>query len=180
MPRLIIVEGPDGSGKTTLCRYIAGVTKREYYHTGGPPSTKQGMEENLATLRNKHRTHPQGLVVDRHPAISDPIYAEVNNRVLLLSKDRLEHAMDELDPIVVFCRIASIREMFMSIDKTNKPHKPVTHLAEVLENYKQVVTMYDKAYSATLARLGPARVWKYDRMIQDPRAITERIGLCAA
>ena len=37
LKRHIIIEGPDGAGKTTLARQIAFLTGSEYHHEGPPP-----------------------------------------------------------------------------------------------------------------------------------------------
>jgi hypothetical protein len=59
--RHIIIEGPDGAGKTTLARQIAFLTGREYHHEGPPPA------ENVFG-------HYVDLIVRNRPTVFDRLF----------------------------------------------------------------------------------------------------------
>jgi len=142
MKRPIVVEGPDGSGKTTLLNRLSRDLNLPVFHTGGPPSSKIMLEQKIKDAVEKSKTH----LLDRIPHISDPVYSRISVRNPFISENTLREELKTLNPIVVYCRLASVSEMFKSIDQTKKQHKPKAHLEEVLWRYKSIVDGYDLAF----------------------------------
>jgi hypothetical protein len=75
---LIIVEGPDGAGKTTLCRWIC----KEFKLQPGPRSTtnrddiyKTTRQDSWWALTDELKCERPSWVWDRMGPYSDPIYA---------------------------------------------------------------------------------------------------------
>ena len=71
---MIIVEGPDGSGKSTLVELIRQKSHRFFWlmRPSGPPKSRQDI---LRTLHWVRLRQPElSILLDRHPAISEPIY----------------------------------------------------------------------------------------------------------
>lgn len=69
---MIVIEGPDNSGKSTLAKYIAerrGLTIQE---SEGPPKSDQ--EINDRVIRYARMT---GVIFVRHPVISNGIYGKL-------------------------------------------------------------------------------------------------------
>lgn len=70
---MIVVEGPDGAGKTTLVREI-----QSQFSVTIAPRIVSPQAEALTDLRqateDRVRKLNQGVVFDRHPLISGPIY----------------------------------------------------------------------------------------------------------
>ena len=139
---LIIVEGPDGSGKSTLVRSLVSVLGLHPHHTGGPIRSKGEMITRLAGVSQAVESHPAGVILDRHPAISDEIYKSVSGDPLAMNQDMLDGYLLDARPLIVFCGLESMSEMWRMIDRTNKPHKPPSHLDQVLRDYKKVVEGY--------------------------------------
>lgn len=70
----VILEGPDGGGKTTLIRHFLQKGMRQHprasHSTGGPVPA-------LDTWVTNHSNPGTGWVFDRHPLISEPIYGPI-------------------------------------------------------------------------------------------------------
>ena len=62
---LIVVEGCDRTGKTSLCRRLVTELGGFYVHFG-PPTLDDPVEEYLAPLARYVPGHDQHLIVDRH------------------------------------------------------------------------------------------------------------------
>lgn len=68
---MIIIEGPDNSGKTTLGRYIASALALPFVEGEGPPKAPGEINERILRYRNL----PLSVMV-RHPCVSEPIYGQ--------------------------------------------------------------------------------------------------------
>ncbi len=77
---IIIIEGPDGGGKTTLAHYLADKYYLHYHHEGPPPKDIDVVEHYCAVLDS---FRGKGAVMDRL-ALGERIYGP-----LLRGKDRL-------------------------------------------------------------------------------------------
>jgi hypothetical protein len=73
---VIVVEGPDGAGKTTLVREIAAQFPVTVGHRLVSTEARALGEMKRAT-EDRTRNLNQGMVFDRHPLISGPIYHAV-------------------------------------------------------------------------------------------------------
>ena len=73
---MIIVEGPDNSGKSTLIQALASQLKLPMARTYRMPQT----EEDIQRWHNWANAAPHPLILDRHPAISDLIYSPLQQK----------------------------------------------------------------------------------------------------
>lgn len=100
----IILEGPDGTGKTTIGRHLAEVFDVPYHYGGGPPKTDVDIvrccERNLLRIQ-------EPSVQDRTTFFSESIYRPImepefaaRTSVNLLEYQKRALA---LDPIIVYC-----------------------------------------------------------------------------
>lgn len=66
---MIILEGPDGGGKTTLGKHLSEQSGMELFHSGGPIHTPEECTERIWTQLDQY-----GKIVDRCSVFSEPIY----------------------------------------------------------------------------------------------------------
>lgn len=176
MRKLVVIEGPDGSGKSTLVKALAAMFGWPVHHSGGPPRTKADLERKFTDLEAALSSSASGLVLDRHPAISEPIYRAAAGEVCMMTPAVMLYRLAALKPVVVYCRLTSMTEMWQSIDRSSKPHKPAAHLEQVLRDYQTVVSKYDLTFSDP--DLG-FPVLRYNWKTQPLRHLVENIKLCA-
>ena len=74
---VIVVEGPDGAGKSTLIDNLRLSTDRHYVsmRRSGPP--KEANEIGCIIRWIQRYSGPTPLILDRHPFISEPIYGPI-------------------------------------------------------------------------------------------------------
>lgn len=147
----IIVEGPDGAGKSTLVRSLVDAGMVMVARHLGPPT----LESSKARIEGGVLP---GYVSDRYPAISGPIYQSIVGGGQL-PRAVLEHAVDSILHCVtiVYCR-----PPYHVIAGNNvlKDGEDQDFARRVNENLDQIVRAYDRAMAA-LQRRG-ARVVYYD------------------
>lgn len=140
MPRPLVVEGPDGAGKSTLIQCL----NREFpwssvMHTGGPKTA----EECYSMLATTERISKEGFwIFDRVPQISERIYAPLDNR-LAAPAPTLQASLLRLNPVVIYCRLKDVQQMFEFISTEKKAHKPPEHLKKVKEGFPRLIRAYD-------------------------------------
>ncbi|WNN95774.1 thymidylate kinase [Gordonia phage Fribs8] len=105
----IIVEGPDGAGKSTLIRHLLEehpaleLAPRFCTSTGGPIDPASLMD----AVAKDPRLFQATRVYDRHPMFSEYIYSPALDRALapgfLTSQARLFHRVIQTNCLVIFC-----------------------------------------------------------------------------
>jgi energy-coupling factor transporter ATP-binding protein EcfA2 len=146
---MIVVEGPDGSGKTTLVKKIAGtldlpVARRVV--------TKQAtaMTDLQTWVDDNLNAGLKATVYDRHRLISEPIYGPVLRRSPAPGFDDWRWLMyrqqkfRNLRPLVIFCLppLNTVRECVQEDDD----NKVVwDHIDTIYWLYHNAITLWDDA-----------------------------------
>lgn len=155
---MIVVEGVDNTGKTTLAKFLAEQLGFVYMHNPGPPNEQTQpewvlfIEDSLLDVENR--------VYDRHPIISEAVYGPI-----LRDKDTLKGTgyivrLVELNPIIIYCRPpASVIENTI-LDREQ--------LEGVADNLGVLLDVYDD-YIAELENLSNLEIYFYD--YSHPRAL---------
>ena len=101
MPRLIIIEGPDGAGKTKLAKLLANTFNLNYVH---------GTYKDPATFEWFMEQFKRGGVIDR-TFISEEIYSRVLGRECRTSQedaDKLTSYLLENEAIIFHCTASDL------------------------------------------------------------------------
>jgi len=136
---VIIVEGMDNTGKTTLVDFLSGTFKGlKRIKSPGPPKDVNSITEwtRDSLLYGSSPT----FIYDRHPLISEKVYGP-----LLRGKDCLDHSVGRLlfkdflrlkpKPLIIYCR-PSIKAI--------KRYGSRGQMEGVIPNTEKLVEAYDK------------------------------------
>lgn len=135
MPKPIVVEGPDGHGKSTLIEKLKADLDRPVIHTGGPPADR----EQLMTKVRMVNSYPNSAVLfDRIPHISEIVYRNAEDRAHEVPVASLVNCLYALDPVIVYCRTDE-----PLIDTEVKEHKPKIHMELVVRKAGLIAATYD-------------------------------------
>lgn len=127
---VIILEGPDGTGKSTLGKYIAAAMKGNYLHFS-KPETEDASKEQLAWYEKCILSNDL-YVIDRC-WISDIIYGQVmRDREFITPVEEHERllALMEGRGYIIFC-ISSIQDMTERLHKRGEDY--VTEFSDLLK-----------------------------------------------
>lgn len=137
----VVLEGPDGGGKSTLARDVCDATGLRLQEGAGPPRGPGEIESRTARYLEM-----DGVVFDRHPAVSQPIYAHLRGEALSPDMRELVQRFYRTPHLVVYCRsVTSDRHVV-------KAYEDPGHVRAVTQRYPELVSRYDEwaAYRADL------------------------------
>jgi len=72
---IIVVDGPDGSGKTHLCSLLRRLIRCHLLSNSGPPTSFEQIQDEVHWIMRFPRN--QLLMIDRTRLISEPIYGPI-------------------------------------------------------------------------------------------------------
>lgn len=149
----IVLEGPDGGGKSTLAAILSTLTGRQVVAGEGPPKGPGEINE-----RARRYLKLSGVIFDRHPCVSQPIYANLRD----CDKEPLEQdILDQFywsDTLFIYCRHTQLSAQEMTFGDHENP----SHVAAVKARYADICFAYDRW------AIDHADVW-YRRDIQPAR-----------
>lgn len=172
----IILEGVDGTGKTTLFNYLTGTLNlKSAGHDGGPPEDAADVWRRLAL------TAAEGAAVrDRTPAISDFVYAKVFKRDPKIPMVEALSWLQKFKPLVIHCSIPPNKILAQKVE--TKPHKSKEHVAQVESNLWNLIIEYQDLMDF-LQDQGGVQVLLYDWTLdQNYEILTSWLlseGICA-
>lgn len=154
---MIITEGIDGSGKSTIISEICLMTGRSIKHAGGPPVDATNYLKRL----DQYRVLPEAVLCDRHPLISELIYGRILRGHTVIGEDILWKCIITCivrnNPIFLWCEPSKDTDILLQ----DKVHKSEKHLVEVFASRHRIAEQYKKMGLA-LKDMG-AKVIVYDR-----------------
>lgn len=160
---MIIVEGPDGAGKTTL------ISQLQQYLGGIPIAPRVVSKETRALVDMQRWVDEnleqgfQGTLFDRHRLISEPIYGPAMGRTLAGFDDvawlgpRMKRFY-QLEPIIIYC-LPPKREVWMNIKEDPDNEVVRDHIGSIYDMYVARAAM-----DYTLSP-GLTKVWDYTRSL---------------
>lgn len=131
---MIVIEGMDNSGKSTLARAMADYMSLAVQESEGPPRSPKEINERVDKYARMGDTH---LFV-RHPCISDPIYASGREGgQTWITPDRIR-LFYNFKAILIYCDAGD-----RGFDGHEvKDHDTPEHMAMILEKRHQLLQLY--------------------------------------
>ena len=149
---MVIVEGPDNSGKTTLIQQL-----QDEFHI---PAMRSGMRprypEDISQYHYWAAAAPLPLILDRHPAISDYIYGPILRKATPSSIEMILRCIDH--HFVVLC-LPPYETVSATYDDRPQLEGTKENLARIYQGYQNfgddfsVDFIYDYNNEAALSAL---------------------------
>ena len=150
---MIIIEGPDNSGKSTLVEWI----KENFYVTEvnrrhGPPVDAQDiLERTELVLDTEIHSHPRrNFITDRFSLIGESVYGPILRgkdlwKEIPQDKERVEKTLRILNPFVIYCRPDLDTILDLSHHRV-KSYDTQEHLSNLAKNQGLIVKAYDNYF----------------------------------
>jgi len=142
--KLIVLDSPDGSGKSTLGEMLSTVLNVELMHDGGPSENREHAQERMeAFLQDKNK------IRDRSTIFSDPVYKAALGNEPLFTQDELDEYVvraAEKGILLIYCR-PSLDVLMRNTEflARAKAHKPPEYAQQVMQRLPAIVENYDKS-----------------------------------
>jgi predicted HAD superfamily Cof-like phosphohydrolase len=151
---MIVIEGPDASGKSTLAAYIAQALDAPVKPSEGPPRFPGDIPERLV----RYAQLPPNTIFDRHPAVSEEIYCYAFRRQLDIPGSSI-HDFYGRKPILIYC------DPLSHVEHEIKKHDSPEHLLALHENAERLREAY-RSWAVTHAHI-------IYRIGDDPRRVVQ-------
>lgn len=129
----VILEGPDGGGKSTLAGHLSKLWNLRLQEGSGPPKKEGEIEQRLAGYLKMENT-----IFDRHPAVSEPIYTRIRQKQVSLEFKALTNAFYQQNNLFIYCRSTTNTRHVV------KPGEDPRHIEALNANYDTLVQLYDQ------------------------------------
>jgi len=129
---MIVIEGMDNSGKSTLAQSMASYFKLMVQESEGPPRSDEEINERVDRYENM-----EDRLFVRHPVISNQIYGAVREEGNPITPGR-RIIFYEQEPTLIYCD-AGDRGLGGHVEKD---HDTKEHLEDVNNNYAELLELY--------------------------------------
>lgn len=145
---MIIIEGMDNSGKTTLARRLAKDLELLYINNRKKTTGLKTLDRDVYNFTRLSTIY--NTVFDRWSAISEPVYGSVLRGTTYLEEDKrqLHQYCLQANPLVIYCRPS---------DETILKFGDEPQMEGVIQRAKDLILAYDQEIqfvSKTLATCG--------------------------
>lgn len=142
MYKTIIVEGMDGSGKSTFIEKVIARTSLQAYHAGGPPKTR---DEALERIRETMFIAQEAdTIFDRHVTISEQVYGYILRDNSFLTFDYSLRTLGDMEALILYCRPPNHILTNQKWNLIEKDHDTKNHVLSVGERYFDLSHAYDR------------------------------------
>lgn len=140
---MIILEGCDSAGKSTLAKELQKRFRWPYRPAGGPPKSREEIRGRQAAIEAV-LTAKQHVIIDRVPVISDTVYGTVLRRPVLHFDQTDFDRFLALKKCVIYCRPPNQILMQVVNNHEVKPHETAEHVAAMQANARACIDAYDE------------------------------------
>jgi len=157
---ILILEGPDGSGKSYLIDYLTAKRSFSLIPTQGPPKSRGDLLHRMDRVISRAQ-QGEKILSDRFALFSEQVYGPIIRDNCLLTEYDIQTYTRRLlfnNTVILYCRPSN--ETLAKVELKKKPHKDEDHVHRVKSQFKLITQRYDQIIWSTEIYLP---VIKYDR-----------------
>lgn len=139
---MIVLEGPDGGGKSTLAEKIKEYMGwREVIHDGGPPKSLEEVMERLHRVAVGRRA----AVYDRVTLLCEQIYGPIVRRTRYMEGEKQKQLVQVFlshKPLIIYCRPPT--EHLLDTEMAKKTYKNDAFMNSLRGHRGEIIRAYDE------------------------------------
>jgi hypothetical protein len=133
---MVVLEGPDGGGKTTLAELLCKTLGYEHVRSEGPEKQPGEIDERIERYFYEYGVR-QNVLFDRHPCVSQLAYSLIHAQTA--PNDRLIRRFYADRPLIIYCRPDPEKVTHTSTGAWDTPD----YMKKVDESYSLLLEWYD-------------------------------------
>lgn len=141
---MIVIEGADGAGKSTLASKLSTLLNLPVFHPGGSPGAALLNAKKLECIKRLKEGH----ILDRVTHISEIIYSPIMDDICTMLRietyEFLKFAADK-KIVVIYCRPNDFEDMSENMTVTQEWDTP-DYLRKLKDNHHKIVKSYDDLF----------------------------------
>ena len=158
---ILILEGPDGSGKSYLANYLTAKWSFSLIPTQGPPKSRGDLLHRMDRVISRDQPRER-ILSDRFALFSEQVYGPVIRDNCLLTEYDIQTYTRRLirhNAVILYCRPSD--ETLAKVELEKKSHKDEDHVQRVKSQFSRITLVYDRVMHA--ASMSGLTVIKYNR-----------------
>lgn len=171
---MIVLEGPDNAGKSTLGKQLSERFGGEVYHSSDPKMSYEQLRDKMRAIIGDPR---RDAIYDRVPLISEGIYGSVLRGVNRFNNHEgagLWQLFAAAKPLIIYCRPT---DETISVGLEFKPGETEDHIAAVRQKHLVIAHAYDQLMESLAYQTGgDFNVYVYNWTL--PRAYDKVFARC--
>jgi len=137
---VVIVEGPDNAGKSTLIAHLAATLGLSYVPGEGPAKSTEEINERVMRYAQK-----DNVIFDRHPCISQPLYNQFRTGGPEIERSFIDDLYRRDDVLFVYCRgRPGVEGHVIKAHDSQTDAMGTRHEDTVRDNYLAICRAYDE------------------------------------
>ena len=134
---MVVLEGPDGGGKSTLAELLAQTLGMEHIRSEGPEKYPGEINERIVRYNREYggRHH---VLFDRHPCVSQLAYSLIHEQST--PNAELIEQFYKTRPLLIYCRPDPVKSSHVATGEWDTPD----YLAKVDKGMKKLLEWYDR------------------------------------
>lgn len=168
---MIVLEGPDNAGKSTLGKQLSERFGTEVQHSSNPKMSYEELRAKMFAIINDPR---RDAIYDRVPLISEAVYGTLLrgiNRFNGHEGDGIWQLFKSCRPLIIYCRP---QDDTLSVGLEFKPGEEPDHIESVRKQHLNIAHFYDNLMDSLTMTGFP--VFKYNWVL--PQAFDRVFARC--
>lgn len=148
---MIVLEGPDNAGKSTLGKQLSERFGTEVHHSSNPKMTYEQLRDKMFEIINDPR---RDAIYDRVPLISEGVYGTIlrgTNRFNCHEGRGIWQLFAASKPLVIFCRPL---DETINVGLEFKPGEDPEHVEAVKKKHLTIAHAYDELMESLAYQTG--------------------------
>lgn len=134
---MVVLEGPDGGGKSTLAEFICNALQYDHMRSEGPEQYHGEINDRILRYERDYH-HRKNVIFDRHPCVSQVAYGLVHSQRPPMPQ--LVSRFYDRKPLLIYCRPDPAKVTHTASNAWDTPE----YMKSIDEKFEKLMDWYDR------------------------------------